>query len=259
MAGATIKRQLHLNPYEFHKYLINEHVLTKPGSTKLLHMRDTSKDKTDKDVIFENNKFLWEDEEVPETWEKRLAKKYYDKLFKEYCICDMSRYKDNKIAMRWRIEKEVVVGKGQFICGEKDCKTKEELRSWEINFAYNEEGEKKNALVKLRLCPTCSDKLNFHSKKREIKRLKKNKVKAIEPRPDMSINTGSSSKSSSETPMSSTTYSTDDDTISTTDDEHIKVRKEPIADENLWKKKNCEVEDKSRDAEFDDYLEDLLL
>ena len=25
------------------------------------------------------------------SWEKRLAKKYYDKLFKEYCLADMSR------------------------------------------------------------------------------------------------------------------------------------------------------------------------
>ena len=94
--------------------------------------------------------------------EKRLAKKYYDKLFKEYCITDLSRYKENKVqsltlnmwnissclyfpyslswpfsdmikisipiffqkfweirnmifqvAMRWRIEKEVVEGKGK--------------------------------------------------------------------------------------------------------------------------------------------------
>lgn len=29
--------------------------------------------------------------------EKRLAKKYYDKLFKEYCIADLSRYKENKV------------------------------------------------------------------------------------------------------------------------------------------------------------------
>jgi len=26
-----------------------------------------------------------------------LAKKYYDKLFKEYCISDLSRYKENKV------------------------------------------------------------------------------------------------------------------------------------------------------------------
>ena len=26
-----------------------------------------------------------------------MAKKYYDKLFKEYCITDLSRYKENKV------------------------------------------------------------------------------------------------------------------------------------------------------------------
>ena len=29
--------------------------------------------------------------------EERLAKKYYDKLFKEYCISDLSRYKEDKV------------------------------------------------------------------------------------------------------------------------------------------------------------------
>lgn len=29
--------------------------------------------------------------------EKELAKKYYDKLFKEYCIADLSRFKENKV------------------------------------------------------------------------------------------------------------------------------------------------------------------
>lgn len=31
--------------------------------------------------------------------EKELAKKYYDKLFKEYCIADLSRYKENKVGL----------------------------------------------------------------------------------------------------------------------------------------------------------------
>ena len=44
--------------------------------------------------------------------EKRLAKKYFDKLFKEYCICDLSQWQEKKIAMRWRIDREVVSGKG---------------------------------------------------------------------------------------------------------------------------------------------------
>lgn len=55
-----------------------------------------------------------------------------------------------KIALRWRIEQEVIIGKGQFICGSKRCPEKERLRTWEVNFAYVEQGEKKNALVKIR-------------------------------------------------------------------------------------------------------------
>ncbi len=43
----------------------------------------------------------------------------------------------------------MVEGKGQFSCGNKRCDEKEGLRSWEVNFAYMEHGEKKNALVKL--------------------------------------------------------------------------------------------------------------
>lgn len=101
-------------------------------------------------------------------WGKRLAKAYYDKLFREYCICDLTYYKENKVAMRWRTEKEVVDGKGQFVCGEKHCNDSSELKSWEVNFAYIEEGTKKNALVKLRLCPRCSKHLNYHSKKKEV-------------------------------------------------------------------------------------------
>ena len=53
------------------------------------------------------------------------------------------------MALRWRTEKEVIVGKGQFECGNKKCNIKEGLRSWEVNFGYVEQGEKKNALVKL--------------------------------------------------------------------------------------------------------------
>lgn len=43
-------------------------------------------------------------------------------------------------------------GKGQFICGNKVCENKDELKSWEVNFAYKEADEKKNALIKLRKC-----------------------------------------------------------------------------------------------------------
>ena len=54
--------------------------------------------------------------------------------------------------MRWRVGKEVESGKGQFACGARGCDTAQGLRSWEMNFAYKERQEHKNALVKLREC-----------------------------------------------------------------------------------------------------------
>lgn len=81
--------------------------------------------------------------------------------------------------MRWRIEQEVVAGKGQFICGNKACSKKEALKSWEVNFNYLEHGEKKNALVKLRLCEKCSNKLNYHTKKRLAKRKPRSSIKRV--------------------------------------------------------------------------------
>lgn len=92
-----------LNPYDLHKRLINEYVLKRPGDTALLLSggRDASRDKTDADVLREHHRFLWDDDEEPSsgvgTWEQQLARKYYAKLFKEYCICDLSRYRENKV------------------------------------------------------------------------------------------------------------------------------------------------------------------
>lgn len=45
---------------------------------------------------------------------------------------------------------------GQFQCGNKRCENKEGLKSWEVNFAYVEHGEKRNALVKLSKCSVFS-------------------------------------------------------------------------------------------------------
>jgi protein FRA10AC1 len=138
---------------------------------------DKTKFKRDIDVVKENHKFLWEDgdgdEQNPKSlsWEQRIAKKYWDKLFKEYAITDLTYYKskllcrkntfnvsrrENRIAFRWRIEKEVIDGKGQFICAQKKtCSETEGLRTWEVPFGYAEDDKKKMALVKVRLCAEC--------------------------------------------------------------------------------------------------------
>ncbi|VDP88879.1 unnamed protein product [Echinostoma caproni] len=70
-----------------------------------------SAEKRDIDVIREHGRFLWSEKDEPASWSERLAKRYWDKLFKEYCLVDLSRYKENKFGMRWRLEKEVISGK----------------------------------------------------------------------------------------------------------------------------------------------------
>ncbi|KTF80446.1 hypothetical protein cypCar_00033776 [Cyprinus carpio] len=153
--------------FERHKKFVSDYVLYYGGKIEEFR-RSTSKDKTDLDVVRENHRFLWrEEDEEDMTWEKELAKKYYDKLFKEYCIADLSRYKENKFGFRWRVENEVISGKGQFLCGNKRCENKEGLKSWEVNFAYVEQGEKRNALVKLQYSSSSSEESQGSDKDEE--------------------------------------------------------------------------------------------
>lgn len=245
LAEGRAQRQniLSMNAYDRHKLLINEYFLYYPGSTGRFE-RDTSRDKSDYDVVKSNHRFLWDDiEDKDLSWEQKLAKKYYEKLFKEYCICDLSRFKENKIAMRWRTENELKVGKGQFLCGSRKCEERELLRTWEVNFAYTEESEKKNALVKVRLCPECSIKLNYHHKKKEVTK-KKSKKKKKEKKKKRSKN----------------------DDESDEEEESIKAAKNPRLQKELEKKASeiwsqpLQVEqEKSREEDFSEYLDDLFL
>ncbi|XP_076758565.1 protein FRA10AC1 homolog [Xylocopa sonorina] len=236
----------YLSAYDRHKKLINDYFTLYGGSMTSLK-RDTSRDKTDYDVIRENHRFLWDqDNDKPDTWGARLAKKYYDKLFKEYCIADLTYYKENKVALRWRTEKEVIVGKGQFECGNKRCKEKDELKSWEVNFGYIEHGQKKNALIKLRLCPECSTKLNYRSQKREVKRNKT--LKRLGTNTEILGNTPSTSTVQVKTEENEARNSIEKSVEETEKNES-----------NIWKEKPIENVDKTREEEFEEYLADLLI
>eukprot|EP00210_Caulerpa_lentillifera_P004946 g4720.t1 len=114
--------------------------------------------------ISQAHKFIRsEDDEITngDNWATRLAKKYYRRLFKEYCIVDLSLYEYGCLGTRWRTKEEVLEGKGQFICAAKHCGKTEELQTFEVNFSYSEDGVKKQALVKVRLCPECMTKMNY--------------------------------------------------------------------------------------------------
>ncbi|XP_067833156.1 protein FRA10AC1 [Heptranchias perlo] len=255
-------RRFHLiamDAYARHKKYINDYLLYYGGSKEDLK-RSAINDKTDLDVIKENHRFLWtEDDEADMTWEKTLAKKYYDKLFKEYCIADLSRYKHNKFGFRWRVDKEVISGKGQFCCGNKYCDVKEGLKSWEVNFGYNEHGEKRNALVKLRLCPECSYKLNYHHRRKEVKATKRKHREECHPDTPAEKRTKSTEKHSSKSkdkPSTNRTENCDDDSDQESED---KQDADDPSEAEYWKGPAQDVEDKTREDEFDEYFEDMFL
>ena len=125
------------------------------------------------------------------TWEVRAAQKYYNKVtsacvlsepdvlcrfvcaaLPQYCIADMSRWKEGKVAMR-RVEKEVVRGKGHFVCGGKTA-TRARARSYEVNFA-NEAGERKTAFGQAATCPRCGFQLHY----KKYKALPRSEYKAL--------------------------------------------------------------------------------
>ncbi|XP_020574737.1 protein FRA10AC1 [Phalaenopsis equestris] len=169
-----------LNALDRHKRFMNDYVQFYGNAKK---SDGSFPVKTDEDTIKEGYRFIIpEEDDMESTWEKRLVKRYYDKLFKEYCIADMSQYKKGKIGLRWRTEKEVISGKGQFSCGSRHCDEKDGLGSYEVNFSYVEAGESKQALVKLVACKRCAEKLVYKKHKEKEKQLKKDQEKTIRKR-----------------------------------------------------------------------------
>ena len=151
--------------------------------------------------------------------------------------------------MRWRVEAEVVTGQGQFMCASKKCQERKKLRTWEVNFGYSEHGEKKNALVKCRLCFECSYKLNYHHKKKELtKKKKKGKKKRSR----------SSSSSNSESEYRSRKRKAADEKLDKEKTEKVEAELEKEAS-SLWSKPVEKEEEKTREDVFDDFLGDLFL
>lgn len=127
-----------------------------------------------------------------------------------------------------------MTGKGQFTCGSRGCSTREALRSWEVNFAYTEGAQRKNALVKLRLCPPCSAKLNYRHRRKEVKPARKRKMPKEEGEPE-----GNVKKERLEEEKK---------------DEEI----EASSSQNIWSRP-VELKEENVEEEIDDYLNDMFL
>lgn len=105
------------------------------------------------------------------------------------------------------------------------------------------------------LCPDCSTKVNYHSKKREVKRQKRKP------------------KSSNPSQQTKNDISTVNDESITTENDVMPIdlvsqnmireqRNEEIItsmEKDCWSQKPTDIEDKTREEEFNEYLEDLLL
>lgn len=101
------------------------------------------------------------DEQHCDDWRVRMARRYYNQLYKEFAIIDLTRYKEGKFGLRWRTEAEVINDKGQKICASKHCDQSTVLATFELPFKYAEDGIIKRELVKVCLCDICSTKLCF--------------------------------------------------------------------------------------------------
>ncbi|KIP10497.1 hypothetical protein PHLGIDRAFT_231826 [Phlebiopsis gigantea 11061_1 CR5-6] len=133
---------------------------------------------TEFDILKANHKFLREDgtRDAEQSWEDKLAQKYYSNLYREYAVCDLKHYKSGNFALRWRTEEEVVAGAGESTCGNTRCALhpprnidpadpRPPLKTLELPFAYAEGGEAKSALVKVVLCDRCCRKLMWKRNK----------------------------------------------------------------------------------------------
>lgn len=126
----------------------------------------TAPARTDLDALREGYRFLrTAADDAGGGWEARLARRYYDRLYREYAIADLSRIEQGALGLRWRTQRELVAGTGQFTCGAKGCNELRGLASFEVPFAYDEAGARQRALVKLRLCPLHAGQLQ--AKKRQ--------------------------------------------------------------------------------------------
>ncbi len=89
---------------------------------------------------------------------------------------DLKHYKSGRIALRWRTAQEVVASIGEASCASLRCKwhspprgdhgeaATPRLTPFELPFGYDEGGQRKSALVKVKLCENCAGKLMWRDK-----------------------------------------------------------------------------------------------
>jgi protein FRA10AC1 len=76
-----------MTAFERHQKFIQDFVLFYGDGEKYFREQRQANVKNDFDLLREHARFVWtETDTAAMTWEKQLAKRYHDKLFKEYCL-----------------------------------------------------------------------------------------------------------------------------------------------------------------------------
>ncbi|SCD22403.1 conserved protein, unknown function [Plasmodium ovale] len=127
---------------------------------------------TDYDILKKQYKFIHDASSEKNT----LLQKYYNSICNKYVICDLSKYKETKIGLRWRTEEEIIEGKGHIICASKKCNSTN-LKTYKFLFQYDEQGTQKQTTVKVRACMDCAYKLHYRKIKKYLKKKGKKKIK----------------------------------------------------------------------------------
>lgn len=176
-------------------------------------------------ALEEHYQFVPEQGGAAESWQERMVQRYHAHLYKDYVLADLTRSPQKQIGLRWRTRPEVESGRGSRTCGNKHCPssqqspaTREEreaaeavccekeleresverrklkalahgvwLSDYEVPFTYEEAGESKTELVKLKLCARCAPLLfESQGKKRPHRAARKAWLRATKQRTEES-------------------------------------------------------------------------
>lgn len=154
-------------------------MLIKEGEILQRRILDSMKNEDDQlygkpsDLDMLRSQFRFIPEEQDDDPRGKTIRKLSDQLDREFALVDFA-FDKRGLGLRWRVQKEVVAGKGQFICANVTCKEKHDLRTFEVPFEYNDIGDEcasvsKRSLVKVRVCQDCS----IHLRSRKIRSKKK--------------------------------------------------------------------------------------
>ncbi|CRG93379.1 conserved protein, unknown function [Plasmodium gallinaceum] len=168
LSGYNIPKKIfdELNAFERHKLMMSLRLLEKEKNKS-----DNEQYLNDYDILKKKYNFIHDSTE-----KNSLLQNYYNSICNKYVICDLTKYKESKIGLRWRTEEEIISGKGHIICSSKKCNNTD-LKTYEFLFEYIEGGEKKETKVNVRACMDCAYKLHYRKIKEYLKKKEKKKMK----------------------------------------------------------------------------------